>query len=108
MQLATGLLYNRDLPTLHNPMRNLVDHSTSSAWTARNAEQDSPTRVGQVASAFATHSARFSDPRGSASAARAASREGVRPEYPREGRPPWSSGLGIGCGSAPAPTRTAR
>lgn len=26
MQLATGLLYNRDLPTLDDPMRNLVDH----------------------------------------------------------------------------------
>lgn len=26
MQLATGLLYNRDLPTIDDPMRNLVDH----------------------------------------------------------------------------------
>lgn len=26
MQLATGLLHNRDLPTLDDPMRNLVDH----------------------------------------------------------------------------------
>ena len=26
MQLATGLLYNRDLATLDDPMRNLVDH----------------------------------------------------------------------------------
>ena len=26
MQLATGLLYNRDLPTLDDPMRTLVDH----------------------------------------------------------------------------------
>ena len=26
MQLATGLLYNRDLPTIGDPMRNLVDH----------------------------------------------------------------------------------
>ena len=26
MQLATGLLYNRDLPTLDDPMRNLVSH----------------------------------------------------------------------------------
>jgi hypothetical protein len=26
MQLATGLLYNRDLPTIDDAMRNLVDH----------------------------------------------------------------------------------
>jgi len=26
MQLATGLLYNRDLPALDDPMRNLVEH----------------------------------------------------------------------------------
>ncbi|MCA0307168.1 MAG: hypothetical protein LCH87_07355 [Actinobacteria bacterium] len=26
MQFATGLLYNRDLPTLDEPMRNLVEH----------------------------------------------------------------------------------
>ena len=26
MQLATGLLYNRDLPTIDDPMRNLVNH----------------------------------------------------------------------------------
>ncbi len=26
MQLATGLLYNRDLPTIDEPMRNLVEH----------------------------------------------------------------------------------
>ncbi len=26
MQLATGLLYNRDLPTIDDPVRNLVDH----------------------------------------------------------------------------------
>lgn len=26
MQLATGLLYNSDLPTIDDPMRNLVDH----------------------------------------------------------------------------------
>lgn len=26
MQLATGLFYNRDLPTIDDPMRNLVDH----------------------------------------------------------------------------------
>ncbi|CAL8974457.1 hypothetical protein PROP_01430 [Propionicimonas sp. T2.31MG-18] len=26
MQLATGLLYDRDLPTIDDPMRNLVDH----------------------------------------------------------------------------------
>ncbi len=26
MQLATGLLNNRDLPTIDDPMRNLVDH----------------------------------------------------------------------------------
>ena len=26
MQLASGLLYNRDLPALDEPMRNLVDH----------------------------------------------------------------------------------
>lgn len=26
MQLATRLLYNRDLPTIDDPMRNLVDH----------------------------------------------------------------------------------
>ena len=26
MQLATGLLYNRDLPAIDDPMRNLVDH----------------------------------------------------------------------------------
>jgi hypothetical protein len=26
MQLATGLLYNRDLPAIDDPLRNLVDH----------------------------------------------------------------------------------
>ena len=36
MQLATGLLYNRDLPTIDEPMRNLVDHYLQRADSSKH------------------------------------------------------------------------
>ncbi|WP_454228695.1 hypothetical protein [Propioniciclava flava] len=36
MQLATGLLYNRDLPTIDDPMRNLVNHYLQRADSSKH------------------------------------------------------------------------